>query len=80
MRGDLCELVRSKECGFSYGSNPVKLASFLENLAKHDKDLERLVKNAEKVFSSDLDGKKIYHSMIRYLEEIAADGSIDKNR
>ena len=40
----------------------------------------RLAKNAEKVFSSDLDGKKIYHSMIRYLEEIAADGSIDKNR
>ncbi len=74
--GELCELIHSRECGFSYGSDPIKLASFLENLAINDKDLERLVKNAEKVFSNDLDGKKIYHSMIGYLEKIAADGSI----
>ena len=80
MQGDLCELIQSKECGFSYGSNPVKLASFLENLAKNEKDLERLVKNAEEVFLSDLDGKKIYHTMIGYLEEIAEDSSIYKNR
>ena len=78
-RGKLCELINSKECGLSYGSDPVKLASFLENLAKDDKDLKQLVKNAEEAFSSELDGKKIYHSMVEFLEKLTTENSIYKS-
>ena len=69
--GKLYELVNSKECGFSYGNDPIKLASFLENLTKDEKELKRLKKNAEEVFASELDGMKVYQSMIDYLNKLA---------
>ncbi len=74
--GKLFELINSKKCGLSYGDDPAKLASFLDHLSKNNKALEQLVKNAEESFYSGLDGKKVYHSMIEYLEKLTAENSI----
>tara|TARA_B100001093_G_C26738867_1_gene975735 strand:+ start:83 stop:1345 length:1263 start_codon:yes stop_codon:yes gene_type:complete len=69
--GKLFDLLRSKECGLSYGSDPIKLASLLKNLAKNAKYLKQFKKNARKTFVSQFDGKKVYVSMANFLEEIA---------
>jgi glycosyltransferase involved in cell wall biosynthesis len=78
--GKLYDLINSKECGFSYENDPVKLASFLENLSKNEKELKQLKKNAKEVFASELDGMKVYHSMIDYLSKLAKKNLIHKNR
>lgn len=77
-RGKLYEFINSEECGLSYGSDPAKLASFLENLAKDGEGLKQLIKNAEEAFSSELDGKKTYYSMINFLEKLTKQSSISK--
>ena len=59
----------------SYGSDPIKLASFLKKLAKDEKELKKLIKNAEDAFSSELDGKKTYRSMIEFLEKLTIENS-----
>ena len=69
--GKLYDLVNSRECGFSYGNDPIKLASFLENLAKDEKVLERFKHNANQVFVNEFDGIKIYQSMVNYLNNLA---------
>jgi len=69
--GKLYNLVNSKECGFSYGNDPIKLASFLENLTKDEKKLKRFKKNANQIFINEFNGIKIYQSMIDYLNNLA---------
>ena len=69
--GKLCDIIKSKDCGLSYGSDSVMLALFLENLSKNKSELTRLVKNAEKAFVSEFDGYKVYLSMVKFLEKLA---------
>ncbi len=76
--GKLYELIKTKKCGISYGNDPIKLASFLENLTKDRKKLNQLTKNSEEIFSSELDGRKIYLSMIDYLQKLTTESLNDK--
>lgn len=76
--GKLYELLKSKKCGISYGNDPNKLASFLENLSKDSKKLNQLIKNSEEAFSSELDGRKTYFSMIEYLQKLTTESLNDK--
>ena len=74
-QGRLYDLIDTEECGFSYGNDPSKLASLLRKLATSDQDLERFARNAERTFSSKLNGNEIYYSMVEFLEKIAAENS-----
>ncbi len=69
--GKLFELIKSKKCGLSYGGDPIKLGYFLKNLANDVENLKRFKKNANKAFVSQFDGKKVYLSMVKFLEELA---------
>jgi len=77
--GKLYNLINSNECGFSYGNDPVKLASYLENLAKNKNDLKRLAKNSESVFIKELNGVKVYNSMVNYLKMLSENKSTNKD-
>jgi len=68
--GKLYDFIKTNDCGISYGSDPIKLAEFLENLSKDEKELNRLKNNAEKVFINQLDGGNVYSSMVGYLEKL----------
>ena len=67
--GKLFDFINSHECGLSYGSDSLKLSQFLEELALNDKKLNRMSKNAEKAFKNELDGQKVYHSLMNFLEK-----------
>ena len=66
--GKLYDFLDSHECGLSYGRDSLKLSQFLEDLALNDKKLHKMSKNAEKAFRNELDGKKVYHSLVNFLE------------
>lgn len=74
--GKLCDFINSKKCGLSYQSDPNKLASFLERLVINQKYLLKLKQNAEKAFVSEFDGKKVYSSMINFLEKLSTENVI----
>ena len=78
--GKLFDFINSKKCGLSYQSDPTKLASFLKDLAKDPKGLNRLKKNAEKAFVSEFDGKKVYLSMIEFLKKLATENTTYKSK
>ena len=67
--GKLFNFINSQECGLSYGSDSLKLSQFLEELALNDKKLNKMSKNAEKAFKNELDGQKVYHSLMNFLEK-----------
>lgn len=75
-KGKLCELISSRDCGLSYGRDAQKLASFLDNLSHDEAERKKLVKNAENAFSNELDGKKTYNSMVKYLEKLSYESSV----
>ena len=75
-KGKLHELIYKKNCGFSYGNNPEKLASSIKHLASDKQYLKKMIINSDESFHSELDGKKIYSNMIDFLEEIAFENSI----
>ncbi len=75
-KGKLHEFIYSKNCGFSYGNNPEKLASSIRHLASDNQYLRKMIRNSDESFHSELDGKKIYSDMINFLEEIAVKNSI----
>tara|TARA_B100000767_G_scaffold275762_1_gene315219 strand:+ start:9709 stop:10971 length:1263 start_codon:yes stop_codon:yes gene_type:complete len=68
--GKLYDFIYNNKCGFSYGNDPLKLVTFLENLAKDDQELNKYINNSEKAFSAELDGEKTYLSMIKFLENL----------
>lgn len=73
--GKLYDFVNLNRCGLSYGSDKHKLSSFLEKLS-YDKDyLKELTKNAENGYINNLDGKSVYKSMAKFIENFSKKSS-----
>ncbi len=73
--GKLYDFVNLNRCGLSYESDKHKLSSFLEKLS-YDKDyLKELTKNAENGYINYLDGKSVYKSMAKFIENFSRKNS-----
>jgi glycosyltransferase involved in cell wall biosynthesis len=69
--GKLCDFVNSNRCGLSYGTDKYKLSSFLEKLSYNKDYLKLLTKNAKNGYINNLDGKIVYNSMAKFIENFS---------
>ena len=70
-KGELFDIIRSKNCGFIYENNSNKLFKQLIKLQKNPNYLNEMSKNAYITYKNLLDGNKIYNSLVNYLESIS---------
>ncbi len=70
--GVLHDLLRDRDCGFSYGDNPDTLVSELCRLQDDPARRKRLSENARALFAESFVAAKVYGRMAAYLEEIIA--------
>jgi glycosyltransferase involved in cell wall biosynthesis len=68
--GLLYDLLRERDCGFSYGGDPARLAATLTELRNDPERLRQLRKNATAVFEEQFRAERVYADMIAVLEEI----------
>lgn len=69
--GMLADLLRERDCGFSYGGDPTRLAAQLTELRNDPKHLRRMRENAAAVFEEHFRADKVYSEMIDTLQQIA---------
>lgn len=70
--GILHDLLRDRNCGFSYGDDPRELVRMLERLQEHPDERERLSSHARALFEEAFVAEKVYGQMMAYLEEVVA--------
>jgi glycosyltransferase involved in cell wall biosynthesis len=72
--GVLHDLLRDRDCGFSYGDDPDTLVRELCRLQDNPTQQKRLSENARAVFEQSFVADTVYGRMAAYLEEIVATG------
>ena len=70
--GVLHDLLRDRDCGFSYGNDPEALVRELGRLQDDPARQKRLSANAQALFEESFVAEKVYGRMAAYLEEIVA--------
>jgi glycosyltransferase involved in cell wall biosynthesis len=72
-RGVLCDLLRDKNCGFSYAcGDEQELATIISELASDRDRLKEMSSCAFKLFNERFTAESVYTEMAEYLEKIAA--------
>ncbi len=69
--GVLHDLLRKRDCGFSYGDDPEALVRGLRRLQESPAERRRLSAHAQALFQDSFVAEKVYGRMAAYLEEIA---------
>jgi glycosyltransferase involved in cell wall biosynthesis len=70
--GVLCDLLRERDCGFSYGGDAQKLADRLCRLYECPQEVRRLSSNAKALFEEEFVADTICSEMAAHLERIVA--------
>ena len=70
--GVLHDLLRDRDCGFSYGNDPAVLVRELCRLQDNPAEGKRRSANARALFEESFIAEKVYGRMAAYLEEIVA--------
>jgi glycosyltransferase involved in cell wall biosynthesis len=70
-KGELFNLLSTRDCGFSYGQDGRALAKQLKRLVEDPVRLAGLRARAKEAFSVLLEGESVYGEMVRYLEGVA---------
>ncbi len=68
--GLLYDLLRDRDCGFSYGGDPARLAAELTKLRDDPQRLRQLRANATAVFEEQFRADRVYGDMIATLQEM----------
>jgi glycosyltransferase involved in cell wall biosynthesis len=71
--GVLHDLLRDRQCGFSYGDDPRRLVDMLCKLQDDPAAVRRLSANARNVFEERFVAEKVYSEMAAHLERIVAE-------
>jgi glycosyltransferase involved in cell wall biosynthesis len=70
--GVLCDLLRHRDCGFSYGDDANELVRRLAQLYDHPDERKRLSTNARALFEEAFAAEKVYRRIMDYLNELVA--------
>lgn len=71
-RGPLYDILKERNCGFSYSNDGEELAKELTSLLYDRTRLKEMKENAKTTYLEMFDGEKVYNDYINYLESVSA--------